>query len=76
MFGLDDDLDKLLTEQARTVDLARRNELVASAQRMIIDRGLGIPINELALPMAHSDDVTNVVYTTDSLVLLSELKSP
>ncbi|MBO9524142.1 MAG: ABC transporter substrate-binding protein [Nocardioidaceae bacterium] len=74
MAGLDGALDKLLEEQARTVDPAKRKEIVAQAQKMILEQGYSVPINELALPMAHSEDVTNVVYTTDSLVLLAELE--
>lgn len=74
MSGLDPELDKILKAQAGEVDPDARMKQVAEAQERIIDQGYGVPINELALPMAHSAKVGNVVYTTDSLVLLSQLK--
>lgn len=73
-FGTDDALDQLLQQQLVEADTQKRMELVDDAQKMILENGIFVPINELALPMAHSKRLSNVTYTSDSLVLLSELK--
>ncbi|MBL5972579.1 MAG: ABC transporter substrate-binding protein [Candidatus Leucobacter sulfamidivorax] len=72
--GTDPALDALLTEQLATADTAARMDMVAEAQKMLLTEGFFVPINELALPMAHSQRLGNIQYTTDSLVLLSELQ--
>ncbi|UOR01536.1 ABC transporter substrate-binding protein [Leucobacter allii] len=72
--GTDEAVDALLAEQVSLADTEQRLELVDEAQRRILEDGLFVPINELALPMAHSRELSNVQYSTDSLVLLGELR--
>ncbi len=54
-------------------DVTARNGLVAQAQQHIIQTGLFVPIRELALPTAHSEDVKDFVFEGDSLLLLTDL---
>lgn len=72
--GTDAAVDELLVQQASTADVAERMAIVGDAQETILTDGLFVPINELALPMAHATSVGNIVYSTDSLVLLAELQ--
>lgn len=74
LFGTDSGLDAILNEQIATVDADARLALIDEAQAKVLEDGLFVPINELAMPMAHSKKLTNVKYTTDSLVRLAELQ--
>jgi peptide/nickel transport system substrate-binding protein len=71
--GLSPQLDPLLAQQLATTDEKARMDLVAQAQRIVIDEGIAIPINELSLPLAHQETVRGVTFSGDSLLLLAEL---
>lgn len=71
--GLNPELDELLGKQMSATDPKERMDIVADAQRLVIDQGIAIPINELSLPLAHRPDVHGVTFTSDSLLLLSQL---
>lgn len=71
--GLNPELDELLGKQMSATDPKERMDLVADAQRLVIDQGIAIPINELSLPLAHRPGVHGVTFTSDSLLLLSQL---
>jgi peptide/nickel transport system substrate-binding protein len=66
--GLSPELDALLNEQLATVDLDARNELLADAQRLIIEDALAIPINELVLPNGHRPEVKGLTYDAESIL--------
>jgi peptide/nickel transport system substrate-binding protein len=70
---LNPQLDVLLARQMGTTDTAARHKIVEEAQRLVIDEGIAIPINELSLPFAHQPSVHGVAFTGDSLLLLSQL---
>jgi peptide/nickel transport system substrate-binding protein len=70
---LDPELDTLLTKQMATSDRQARMSVVADAQKLVIDKAIAIPINELSLPLAHQPSVHGVAFTGDSLLLLDEL---
>lgn len=68
----DDVLDPLLDEQLATGDPAARAELVAEAQREVLDQGLAIPLFELAQSIGVAGDVHGVTFDASSRLLFHD----
>jgi peptide/nickel transport system substrate-binding protein len=68
----DDAVDPLLDEQLGEADPAARDALVADAQRAILDRGLAIPLFELAQSIGVRGDVHGLTFDASSRLLFHD----
>jgi peptide/nickel transport system substrate-binding protein len=68
----DDAVDPLLDEQLGEADPAARDALVADAQREILDRGLAIPLFELAQSIGVRGDVHGLTFDASSRLLFHD----
>lgn len=68
----DDAVDPLLDEQLGEADPAAREALVADAQHEILDRGLAIPLFELAQSIGVRGDVHGVTFDASSRLLFHD----
>lgn len=58
--------DELLTQQESEPDPAKRKELVAAAQRVIVEQAYGIPLFELTQVLAAAPSVHGLTYEASS----------
>lgn len=56
------DLDASLTDQLSTIDVAARNEILATAQQQVIDNGLWIPTIELSQAVGAASTVQDLKF--------------
>ena len=68
----DDVLDPLLDQQLATADADERAELVADAQREIVEQGLAIPLFELAQSIGVAADLHGVEFDASSRLLFHD----
>jgi peptide/nickel transport system substrate-binding protein len=68
----DDVLDPLLDAQLAAADPAARADLVAQAQREVLDQGLAIPLFELAQSIGVAGDVHGVAFDASSRLLFHD----
>lgn len=64
--GADPELDKVLTDQLAATDNTQRGELVATAQELILDRGLSIPTIELSQAIGAGSSVQDLNFEASS----------
>ncbi len=67
-------LDTLLTEQAATLDPARRTSLVGEAQRLIVTNAYVVPTVELTSVLGLSATVHDLAFTASGLVALHDVR--
>ncbi|WP_423464112.1 ABC transporter substrate-binding protein [Promicromonospora sp. MS192] len=68
----DDVVDPLLDEQLGEADPGARDDLVADAQRAILDEGLAVPLFELAQSIGVRGDVHGVTFDASSRLLFHD----
>ncbi|MGC0366086.1 peptide/nickel transport system substrate-binding protein [Rhodococcus sp. 27YEA15] len=62
----DPELDKVLTEQLSATDNDKRSELVATAQKLIVERGYSIPTIELSQAVGAASKVQDLKFEASS----------
>lgn len=65
-------LDQLLTEQASTVDTAKRQALVTQAQETIVDNAYVVPVVELTTALGVAKSVHDLAFEASSRIQLHD----
>lgn len=66
------ELDKVLTAQAATVDITRRQALVKQAQELIVDNAYVVPVVELTTELGVSTSVHDLGFEASSRIQLHD----
>lgn len=66
------ELDQVLAEQAATVDVARRQELVSQAQRLIVENAYVVPVVELTTALGVAKRVHDLDFEASSRIQLHD----
>lgn len=70
----DPKLEAMLQEQARTADADKRQELIASIQKSVIDNAYLVPLLEVAQVHASTSNVSGLAFDSSSRLILYDVQ--